>query len=405
METSRDDFVIAIRSAFLKKGTQQRFSLLGLILFSIIFLILGSFNFKVVDYVKIAIKETVYRSSFLISGPENLIKKNYLYINNHFALYNQNLKNKNELENFRSKDLTNQILILENNKYKKLIDDYFIKDNEIYAKVLIDKQSPFLKSVILNKGSRHNIRLGMIVIDDIYLVGKVVEVNYLTSRVLLLPDINSKIPVSLEPGNTQAIMSGNGENNGILQYIKDRELKENITDLTIMTSGAGGIFKDGIPVGKVSKNSAINNEMIIDFYIDFSQLKYVKVVSFKKEKVALDQSSKEGAEQLNDQIEVLTKQKETLRILLEQKKISDEIRAKIEEENNILKRKTIKLENQLYGVKDYLKELKLRNEKIRFNEFEILYRIKCKKTFYNKLYKVGTPKYKNCILNKGKKIN
>ena len=405
METSRDDFVIAIRSAFLKKGTQQRFSLLGLILFSIIFLVLGSFNFKVVDYVKIAIKETVYRSSFLISGPENLIKKNYLYINNHFALYNQNLKNKNELKNFRSKDLTNQILILENNKYKKLIDDYFIKDNEIYAKVLIDKQSSFLKSVILNKGSRHNIRLGMIVIDDIYLVGKVVEVNYLTSRVLLLPDINSKIPVSLEPGNTQAIMSGNGENNGILQYIKDRELKKNITELTIMTSGAGGIFKDGIPVGKILKNSAINNEMIIDFYIDFSQLKYVKVVSFKKEKIALDQSSKEGAEQLNDQIEVLTKQKETLRILLEQKKISDEIRAKIEEENNILKRKTIKLENQLYSVKDYLKELKLRNEKIRFSEFEILYRKKCKKTFYNKLYKVGTPKYKNCILNKGKKLN
>ncbi len=59
MEQSRDDFVIAIRSAFLKKGTQQRFSLLGLIFFSIIFLILGSYNFKVVDLVKISIKEVV----------------------------------------------------------------------------------------------------------------------------------------------------------------------------------------------------------------------------------------------------------------------------------------------------------------------------------------------------------
>ena len=52
METSRDDFVIALRSAFLKKGTQQRFSLLSLIFFSIILLILGSFNFKAIDYVK-----------------------------------------------------------------------------------------------------------------------------------------------------------------------------------------------------------------------------------------------------------------------------------------------------------------------------------------------------------------
>ena len=54
MEQSRDDFVIAIRSAFLKKGAQQRFSLFGLILFSIIFLILGSYNLKIIDYVKIS---------------------------------------------------------------------------------------------------------------------------------------------------------------------------------------------------------------------------------------------------------------------------------------------------------------------------------------------------------------
>ena len=114
METSRDDFVIAIRSAFLKKGTQQRFSLLGLIFFSTILLILGNLNFKAVDYVKTAIEETVYRSSFIVSGPENLIKKNYLSIKSHFKLYDENLENKNKLENFKSKDLTKQILILEN---------------------------------------------------------------------------------------------------------------------------------------------------------------------------------------------------------------------------------------------------------------------------------------------------
>ena len=129
MESSRDDFVIAIRSAFLKKGTQQRFSLLGLIFFSTILLILGSFNFKVVDQIKSIIEETVYRSSFIVSGPENLIKKNYSTIKKHFTLYDENKKNKIDLNNFKSKNLTNQILVLENDKYKKLIDDYFIKDN------------------------------------------------------------------------------------------------------------------------------------------------------------------------------------------------------------------------------------------------------------------------------------
>ena len=97
METSRDDFVIALRSAFLKKGTQQRFSLLSLIFFSIILLILGSFNFKAIDYVKITIKEIVYRSSFIVSGPENFLKNNYLIINSHLKLYEENKKNITEL--------------------------------------------------------------------------------------------------------------------------------------------------------------------------------------------------------------------------------------------------------------------------------------------------------------------
>ena len=92
METSRDDFVIAIRSAFLKKGTQQRFSLLSLIFFSIIFLILGNLNFKVINYIKIGINEVVYRSSFIVSGPENFIKDNYLLVQNHIKIYNLNEK-------------------------------------------------------------------------------------------------------------------------------------------------------------------------------------------------------------------------------------------------------------------------------------------------------------------------
>ena len=193
-------------------------------------------------------------------------------------------KNKTELEILKSKDLTNQIIKLENNKYKRLIDDYFIKDDEIYAKVLIDKQSPFLKSIILNKGSRNDIKLGMIVMDGTSLVGKVVEVNYLSARVLLLPDINSKIPVSLQPGDTQAIMSGDGNKNGILQYIKRRDVKEDVDEIIIITSGTGGLFKSGIPIGKISKNQTNNNEAIIDFNIDFSQLKYVKVVLYIREK-------------------------------------------------------------------------------------------------------------------------
>ena len=143
METSRDDFVIAIRSAFLKKGTQQRFSLLGLIFFSIIFLILGSLNFKVIDYVKITIKEIAYRSSFIVSGPENFIKENYIVVQNHLNLYDENKKNESELTILRAKDLLNEFIVKENERLKNIVDDYLVKSDTIIAKVLSDKGSPF----------------------------------------------------------------------------------------------------------------------------------------------------------------------------------------------------------------------------------------------------------------------
>ena len=279
MELSRDDFVIAIRSAFLQKGTQQRFSLLSLIFFSLIFLILGNFNFKVIDYVKIAIKEVAYRSSFIVSVPENLLKDSYLTIQNHRNLYKENKKNKFELTNLRSKDLLNEFIVLENKRLKSIVEDYLIQSDTIFAKVLSDKDSPFLKSIIISKGSKHNIKLGMVAMDGSYLVGKVVEVNYLSSRILLLSDLNSKIPVIVEPNAVFSILSGTGKNYGIIQYSKKYE--DIKSESVIYTSGSGSLFKAGMPIGKMNLDN-LNDEKKVEFFSDFSQLKFVKVVSFKK---------------------------------------------------------------------------------------------------------------------------
>ncbi|MDA9654580.1 rod shape-determining protein MreC [Candidatus Pelagibacter sp.] len=279
MESSRDDFVIALRSAFLKKGTQQRFSLLSLIFFSIIFLILGSFNFKIINYVKIGIKEIVYRSSFVVSVPENLIKDSYLTIQNHNKLYEENENIKSELEILKAKDLLNEFIILENQRLKNIVDDYMVKSDTIIAKVLSDKGSPFLRSIIINKGSKHKINLGMVVMDGAYLVGKIVEVNYLSSRVLLLSDLNSKIPVIVEPNAVFSILSGTGKNHGIIQYSKKYGDIKN--ESIIYTSGAGNLFKAGIPIGKMNIYN-LSDEKKVEFFSDFSQLKFIKVVSFKK---------------------------------------------------------------------------------------------------------------------------
>ena len=87
MQASRDDFVIAIRSAFLKKENKQKFSLLALIFLTFIILVSEKFNFKPIDYLKISLREVAYRSTFIVSVPENFVKKSYVTIVNHFKVY------------------------------------------------------------------------------------------------------------------------------------------------------------------------------------------------------------------------------------------------------------------------------------------------------------------------------
>ena len=275
MEASRDDFVIAIRSAFIQRGNKQRFSLFFLLILSILFLTLGKFNFKAIDIVKISLKELVYRSSFIVSVPENYVKNGYQSIKEHFTFYDhyQNLINENK--ELKSSIHIDNFISLENERLKKIIDDYLVVSNEIVAKVLIDKQSPFLRSIIINKGSKDNIKMGMAILDDRYLVGKVVEVNFITSRVLLLSDLNSKIPVTIEPNGYQSILSGNGQKDGVIQYSKQKTIL-NDGDI-VYTSGSGGLFKSGIPIGKIKDDIAD-----VSFFSDFSQLRFVKIVKFEK---------------------------------------------------------------------------------------------------------------------------
>jgi rod shape-determining protein MreC len=402
MERSRDDFVIAVRSAFLKKSTQQRYSILSLILFSIIFITLGNFNFKIINYTKILIRDVIYTASFVVTVPENLIKKSYNNIVDHYEHYGEYKDVKIELEKLKAKDLSKQIIIFENIQLKRVIDDYFVKSSETFAKVLIDKRSPFLRSIVINKGSKNGIKIGMIVLDDIYLIGKVVEVNYLTSRVLLVSDINSKVPVSIEPIGIQAIMSGTGKQNGTLQYLNVENIKSNNKDLLVVTSGAGSVFNSGIPIGKINKEIDLNNEdILVNFYKDFTQLKYVKVSSNKK--ITVDQSNKQQLEVSNKQIETITSQKESFEVLRKQKAIDDEIRVRIDTENSELKKKLVESNSKLKKLERDKNLNQIEEEEIKFLRLNLLYSHKCRKTMFNQLYKVNTLAYKACILTKEKR--
>ena len=278
MATSRDDFVIAIRSAFLKKGNQQRFSLIALIFFSIALIALSRFNFPAINYLKISLNEIIYRASFVVSIPEQQIQNVSIVLNKHIKLYKDLELTKKKIKQLEYEKYNSNYLNAENKRLRKLIDEYIIKSDELVAKVLLDKNSPFLKSIIVNKGSKDDVKLGMAVLDNQYLVGKIVEVNYSTSRALLVSDLNSKIPISVEPGNLLSILSGTGKDFGKIQYTQqDFNFQE--SDI-VYTSGSGGIFKSGIPIGKIKIDN--NKNIKVKFFSNLSQITFVKLVSFEK---------------------------------------------------------------------------------------------------------------------------
>ena len=403
MASSRDDFVIAIRSAFLKKTTKQKFSLLTLIFLSIFIIFLSNFNFKIIKDIKSIINEIVFRTSFIVSIPENLLINSYYSVIEYSSFYKTYQLNKEELENLKSKEISNEIIISENNELKKLIDDYKFSSNKILAKVIVDHDSLFLKTIIINKGSSDNIKIGTNIYDKSYLVGRVIDVNYKSSRVLLLSDLNSNVPVSITPGNVQAIIVGDGKDSGEIRYIKDN-LIEDIQDQSIAyTSGTGSLYKSGIPIGLVDTS---NNNFVINFFSDFGQLKYVFAEIEQKEK-SIAKSSENTTTPSGSNTEKIK-----LDILNEELKILSETNSKFLEENQSLKtkinqsdEKIINLEKKIETQSKEIEKNIIDQNELDFLRLNLIYSSKCQKSGFKKGFKVGTPEYRECILRKGRKIS
>ena len=404
MAESRDDFIIAIRSAFLKKSTKQKFSLLTLALFSVLIISLSSFDFKIIRYLKIGINEFVYRSSFIVSIPENFIKNSFFEVKSYTSFFKEYKKNKDELESLKSNYISNEIIQFENIELKELINDYVSSSDKILAKIIVDHDSPYLKSIIINKGSKDNIRIGTPIYDQSYLVGRVIEVNYKTSRVLLLSDLNSNVPVTIAPQNIQAIITGSGDYYGEIKYTKEK-IDDEFSDKSIIyTSGTGAIFKSGIPIGKLKTKENVTNKNFVEFFSDFSQLKYVfaeietrsPVIKINKELNEINSSN------LDTTLET------KLNILEDEIKIIDESNLKFKEENeklkgelNFLKSNISRMKNEIFIQKKKIDQFDVDKDEIIFLKLNLEHGHKCRKSFLNnKGFEINTPEYRNCVISK-----
>ena len=405
MASSRDDFIIAIRSAFLKKSTQQKFSLLTLVFVSIFTIILSSFDFKFIRYLKAGISEAVYRSSFIVSIPENFLKNTFFEIKEYSSFFQNYKSNKEELNELKSKSISDQITQYENKELKELINNYTLSSDKLLAKIIVDHDSPYLKSIIINKGSKDNIKIGTNIYDRSYLVGRVVEVNYKTSRVLLLSDLNSNVPVTIAPQNIQAIITGTGKNYGEIKYIKEGISNLILEDSIVYTSGTGAIFKSGIPIGRIDvADTGSSKKFKVDFYSDFGQLKYVFAELVTKTEIKNEDQQAE----IDDTQKINTTDTK-LQILEDEKKIIEQTNLKLKDENESLKitinnlnKQNVDFRNELYDQKQIIAQYNVDLDEIEFLRLNLKFGHQCRKSFLNNDgFEVGTLEYKSCVMNKG----
>ena len=273
MDPSREDVGIVIRSAFLQKGTKQRFSLFALVVLSVLLLFIDKIDTTPLNYFRSIVKDTIYRGSVIVSLPTASMGSLAGKVRDHVNLYGEFAQLEEENKKLKNKISETDYLKLENTQLRKLISEKSGEiSNLVSARVMLDKQSPYLNSFIINSGTNSKIKNGMAVLDGENFIGRIVDVNFFSSRVLLISDLNSKIPVVVEPTGHQAILSGHGKKNPTLEYLPE---KHNVLDGNkVYTSGKEGIFSAGMPIGEAV---IADGQIEVVLFSDLNQITFVNI--------------------------------------------------------------------------------------------------------------------------------
>lgn len=186
----------------------------------------------------------------VVRGPVNAVGRWVGSIDEIFVVYRENLHLKEE--NARLRQWQNAALVLEQrvNRYQLLLNA--VPDptlTVVTAHVIGRANRPFLDTMILDAGRNQGVKPGEAVVDSRGMIGRIYLVGQHTAWVILLTDLNSRIPIAIEPGHIQAILAGDNSGAPTLELSKQGVvLKEG---QQIVTSGDGGLLPGGLAIGTV----------------------------------------------------------------------------------------------------------------------------------------------------------
>ena len=275
-----------------EKGVASRVGYLVLVLAAFALMLLGKADVLVMERVRATISDAVAPVLDVLSRPAATADHMVDQFNELSALRDENMRLRMENERLIEWQAAARKLSSENQQLKSLLN--FAPGAEpgfITGRVIADSGGAFVHSVMLNAGARENVAKGQAVVTGDGLVGRVHGVGRRAARVLLLTDLNSRIPVVVEANRTRAILAGNNSDRPRLIHMPPG-VSVSVGD-RIVTSGHGGAFPPGIPVGVVAQSS--ENGVLVKPHVQRDRLEYVRVVDYGLQGILDANSAVEGA--------------------------------------------------------------------------------------------------------------
>lgn len=152
-----------------------------------------------------------------------------------------------------------------------------IEGRHLTAAVFADTGGPYVRSLLVGAGSADGLRRGMAVINADGFIGRIVEVGRRASRVLLVTDLNSRIPVRLDASGLRALLAGTNGHRMRLNYVPPN-VSVSVGAL-IVTSGHGGVLPPGIPVGRI--DSVGRDAILVRPLVNWNRMAFVRIVDYR----------------------------------------------------------------------------------------------------------------------------
>ena len=257
-----------------------RFTLIFLILFSVAIIPISRFDQNITPSVRVFLIDAFTPIFNVISHPVYFAKNTVSELNTIFYLRSEVKRLTEENEKLMNWQQVGYRLTYENNSLRELLnvsEEPAIQN--VSARIIADTSGLFVRTFIINAGSTNGVKKGQAVVSARGLVGRVSEAGISSSRVLQITDMNSKIPVIVSPSNQRAILAGDNSDNSKLLFLTDKN--EDLINNYVLTSGHGGLFPPGIRIGTVSQ--FVNGSVRVRPFVNWSQVEYVKVLSFSKD--------------------------------------------------------------------------------------------------------------------------